>query len=219
MKTPEELLTAVEAGDVATVRELLHDDPTLARARNESGVSAILLARYRHQADILRALLQVETALDIFEAAAIGAAGRVRERLDENPHAARDRSSDGWTALHLACFYGNIESAKHLIAAGADVDAIGANAMANRPLHAAAAGRHTEICKLLLTHGADPDARQHWGYTALHAAAQSGDQLLVELLLEHGADTTAVSEGGDTAAAFAMTGGHAEIARQLSAAG
>ena len=53
----------------------------------------------------------------------------------------------------------------------------------------------------------------------MHAAAQSGDQPLVELLLEHGADTKAVSEGGDTAAAFAMTGGHAEIARQLSAAG
>ena len=43
------------------------------------------------------------------------------------------------------------------------------------PLHAAAAGKHTEIVKLLLDRGASANARQHGGWTPLHAAAQNGD--------------------------------------------
>ena len=40
----------------------------------------------------------------------------------------------------------------------------------------------------LLAGGADPDAQQQGGFTALHAAAQHDDEELAAVLLRHGAD-------------------------------
>src|SRR5207247_7325284 len=52
----------------------------------------------------------------------------------------------------------------------------------------AVAGRHTEIVKLLLDHGADVRARSKGDFTALLFAAQQGDAGCGRLLLESGAD-------------------------------
>ena len=62
----------------------------------------------------------------------------------------------------------------------------GTNDFANQPLHAAAAGRHAEVCRLLLAAGADVNATQHGGYAPLHEVAASGEVELVELFLSAG---------------------------------
>ena len=59
--------------------------------------------------------------------------------------------------------------------------------MQNMPLHAAAAGKHADIVKLLIDHGASVNARQHGGWTALHAAAQNGDVAMAAILIAAGA--------------------------------
>jgi uncharacterized protein len=98
--------------------------------------------------------------------------------------------------------------------AGAPVDTYTANDLANQPLHAAAAGRHLEVCRLLLAAGADVNATQHGGYTPLHEAAQHGDIEMVELFLSAGADPTVrVPEG--TPADLADAAGHQDVARRL----
>jgi ankyrin repeat protein len=48
----------------------------------------------------------------------------------------------------------------------------------------------------LLAHGADVNARQGGGFTALHAAAASSDAELARLLLAAGADATARADDG-----------------------
>jgi ankyrin repeat protein len=63
--------------------------------------------------------------------------------------------------------------------------------MNNLALHAAAAGRHIAIVKLLLESGTPANAQQHGGWTALHAAAQHGDVDMARLLIENGADVSA----------------------------
>jgi ankyrin repeat protein len=215
MATPAEMMAAVAAGDTERVSALLADDDSLASARGEDGVSAVLLARYRFDRPTLDALLATDPELDLFEASAVGRVDRVRTNIDDDPESVHRLSPDGYSALHLAAFFGKPEIARLLLDAGAAVDRYTTNDLANQPLHAAAAGRHIEICRLLLAAGADVDATQHGGYTPLHEAAQHGDYEMVALFLSAGADPTiAVPEGG-TPADLAEVAGHLDVANRL----
>jgi ankyrin repeat protein len=127
--------------------------------------------------------------------------------------------ADGWTALHLACFFGQFDCVEALLELGASVKLRSANTMGNAPLHAAAAGRHREICALLLSHNAEVNAEQAGLYTPLHAAAASGDEDLVRLLLAHEANTKAKSEKGETALDMARARNHAGVVALLERIG
>jgi uncharacterized protein len=180
-----------------------------------AAVSALLHARYRGHREVLDALLAADPEMDVFDAAALGHIDRLRERLVEDPGQATAQAADGFTALHLAAFFGKAVAARVLIDAGADVSAYGANDFANQPLHAAAAGRHVEVCRLLLAAGADVNATQHGGYAPLHEAAGSGDVELAELFLSARADLAARTDGGRTPAEVAEVAGHVDVARRL----
>ncbi len=213
--TQQELIDAVNADDTARVAELLAADPALASARDRAGVSALILSRYRFDRGTTDALLAADPELDVFEATALGYIDRLRERLEEDPARAMAFSPDGFTALHHAAFFGKAEAAGTLIAAGAAVNVHSQNELAVQPLHSAAAGRHHEVCRVLIAAGADVNATQRHGYTPLHAAAQHGDAELVELLLSSGADPSTTKDDGETPADTAETAGHLDVARRL----
>ena len=214
MATPADMMAAVAAGETERVQALLAEDPSLAMARGEDGVSAVLLARYRFDRPTMDALLAADPDLDIFEASAVGRMDRVRAAIDDDRDWVRRLSPDGFTALHLAAFFGKPEVARMLLDAGASVDTYTTNDFANQPLHAAAAGRHLEVCRLLLAAGADVNATQHGGYTPLHEAAQHGDVEMVELFLSAGADASMrVAEGSP--ADLAQAAGHGDVATRL----
>lgn len=206
---------AVAAGDLAAVERALEDDPALAGARREDGVSGILVALYHGQTQIAERLAVARSELDPFEAAALGASARLAQLLDDDAALARAYSRDGWTPLHLAAFFGRLDAARLLLDRRASARAVGRNAMANEPIHAAAAAGNTEIVRLLLDRGADADARQHGGWTALHAAAQSGDAAIAELLVAHGADPAPSNDEGVTPADLAELQGHPDLAVRL----
>lgn len=215
MTLPAEFIAAVDAGDAGAVTAMLAEDRSLASVRGADGVSALLHARYRFHRDVLDALIAADPAMDVFDAAALGHIDRLRHRLDEDPGAARAFAADGFTALHLAAFFGKADATRVLLEAGASALDYGTNDFANQPLHAAAAGRHAEVCRLLLAAGADVNATQHGGYAPLHEVAASGDVELVELFLSAGADPGALNEGGRTPADVAEAAGHVDIARRL----
>jgi len=86
----------------------------------------------------------------------------------------------------------------------------------NTPLHVAAEKGHVEIAKLLLEHGADPNARDMYGATPLHLAAYWGRLDVAKLLLEHGADPNAKEKlGGETPLYWAVSFDHTDIAKLL----
>ncbi len=165
-------------------------------SRDEQGLSPALHALYRGETAEAKSLLPDEP--NIFEAAAFGREERLEELLESDPGLARTFSGDGFTALHLAAFFGHAEAVLLLLDGGADPNAVATSAQIGpvQPLHSAAATGRLECVRLLLAHGADVNARQGGGCTALHAAAASGDTELARLLLAAGADATARADDG-----------------------
>jgi ankyrin repeat protein len=210
-----EVMTAIQAGDKNKLSALLAANPALASARDAAGVSAIMQAVYHRRAELLTLLLAGQPALDIFEASSLGRTDRVSELLRQDPQLVSAWSPDGFTALHLAAFFGQEAVAKLLLQHGADVQLAARNPMQVAPLHAAAAGHNLPLVRILLEHGAQPNARQQKGYTPLHSAAQNGDKVMVELLLANGADRTLANDDGKTPAQTAKDAGHPEVAAML----
>ena len=102
-----------------------------------------------------------------------------------------------------------------LLEHGAAVDTYTRNPLANLPLHAAAAGKHVEVCRILLAAGADVNATQHGGFTPLHEAAQHGDVEMSELFLSAEGNPAAQTDAGETPGDLAAAAGHVDLARRL----
>lgn len=209
------VIDAIKKGDDDRLRELVAADPAHARARDENGVSALLLALYHGRPEAVEALRGPSEPIDVFEAAALGDGGRLADLLDADPELVNRYSPDGFTPLQLASFFGRPEAAALLLERGAETNAVAKNAMRVAALHSAAAAQEHQIVRMLLDNGADPNAQQERGYTALHAAAQHGDRELAELLLEHGADRALAKDDGETPAELAAASGHDELAALL----
>jgi len=203
----DELWQAVAAGDDEAVREAVDARPEVAAERNEEGLSLVLWALYNGRRELVEPILDANPPLDVFDAAAVGRTRGLEELLDAEPELARSWSPDGFTALHLASFFGEEEAARILLERGAEVGLVARNADIHvTPLHSAAAGGHSSIVKLLLEHGADPNAAQDGGFTPLHSAAQNDDRESVDALLAAGADRTLRSDEGKTPADLAGDG-------------
>ncbi|MGE5433422.1 MAG: ankyrin repeat domain-containing protein [Candidatus Doudnabacteria bacterium] len=149
-------------------------------------MSEIMQALYRGDDETARRL--AETAeLDVFEAASLGRAERLRELLAADPVLAQARSDDDFTALHYAAFFDGPETALLLVEHGAEVNAFADNELGVHPLNSAAAAGQRDVAAILLEHGADPNAATRLGFTPLDAAQANGDEKLAELLRSHGA--------------------------------
>lgn len=140
---------------------------------------------------------------DVLEAAALGRLDVLRMHLEGDPDALSARTPEGFTALHLAAFFGGGPAVRVLLGAGASADADGDNDLQVRPLHSATAARDHDAVLALLEAGADPNVRQQGGFTPLLAAAHADDPEMTRMLVEHGADRTLAADDGRDAAAMA----------------
>lgn len=77
-----------------------------------------------------------------------------------------------------------------MIRAGIDLGGVDAPDSSNRPLHWAATFSDAGMVNLLLSHGAQPDAINAQGATALHDAARRGDAGIVQALVRAGASVS-----------------------------
>ncbi len=211
----EQIFLNVGLGKGDTVTEMLHFRPELSRARNASSLSILQFARYMRQDAILDQLVEAGPPLDIFEAATIDRPADVRALLARDPSLATAFSADGFTALHFAAYFGATNAIPALLQGRAGIESVTTNFLTNMPLHAAAAGGHIECTRLLLQAGADPNAKQHGGFTALMTAAFANNRELAELLLAFNADCLILSDEGKSAADVAAGIGNMEIAARL----
>jgi len=216
MNTIADVMKAIQADDIQTLKTIVGTQPELASAKDSNGNSPLLMSSYFGRSSMVSLLLSMGVKPDMFEACAAGLVDEVRRLLRENPGRVNERSHDGWTPLHLAAFFGHLELATIFLDSGAAMLTVSNNNEANLPINAAAAGSRTAVVRLLVGRGCPPDARSSdQGYTALHLAANNGNSELIEFLLLSGADRTLKTGSGETPFDLAVKKGHKSAAESL----
>jgi ankyrin repeat protein len=122
---------------------------------------------------------------------------------------------DGMTALHWAASNADAETARLLVAAKPDLEAV-TRLGAMTPLYLAATNGNAQVVDILLQAGANANTASDTGATALMAAAGSGSVRAVEALIAKGADVNAKDKPhGQTPLMFAAAENRAEVIHVL----
>lgn len=159
-----------------------------ANVRDAKGEHALHLATRDNATKAIAALLRWDK-IDV----------EPRNKVDESP-------------LMLAALGGHLETARQLVAHGADVNKPGW-----APLHYAATRGHVTVMQFLLEHNAYIDAASPNGTTPLMMAAFYGTPSAVKLLLEGGADPMLKNQQDMTAIDFAQRANRADSAEIIAA--
>ena len=210
-RTP--LHTAAERGDVAVVNALLQSKVNL-EILDTHELTALNLALRQVVSENWDAPEHMDVVSALLKSGA-------------NPNAPDPQYG---TPLHLAAEWGDVELAKQLLEAGANVNvehftktAPGAG-NGFTPLHLAVqnppryAGPEL-MMKLLLEHGASPNAMDSSGSTVLHAAVKNNSVSSVDVLLQFNVDTNLKDGKGRTARQLAVELGHDAVVNALDAKG
>ena len=192
------LMKCARTGDLEAVKLLLARGANVNARETREGQTALMWAAAGNHSEVVRELLE--------------------RGADVNAPA-----KSGFTPLMFAAQQGDLESARMLLAAGANVNAATnqeALWQGDTALLVASASGHEALSIFLLEHGADPNAADENGFTALHFAVMKGLALitrvriakyapylvrpnmieLVKALLAHGANPNArvkKADGGD----------------------
>jgi len=162
-------------------------------------------------------------------AAPAGAASFVEAAMNGNRDAVRallkdgvdvnTTQADGMTALHWAAQKGDVELAKVLLYASANLKAT-TRIGGYTPLLIASKNGDAAMIETLTQAGADVNATTMNGTTPLMLAAAAGKPAAVMALIDHGANVNAKEAvKGETALTFAAAFGRADVIRVLAAKG
>ncbi|MBI3880696.1 MAG: ankyrin repeat domain-containing protein [Verrucomicrobia bacterium] len=201
------MVAAIDAGQLASVEFLLAHGWTANQMNAATGESLLGRAERRGQARIAEALRAAGARLSFTDDVRLGHLAVVKEFVRANGSAPLlDR------ALVEAASAGQREVMEWLIESGASVNAT--NTLGRPPLFCIAAIGAADGARLLLDHGADPNAREavrgtgrvlglmDGGFGPIHLAALRGDTNFVALLLAHGAQLELATVNGRTALAL-----------------
>jgi ankyrin repeat protein/L-ascorbate metabolism protein UlaG (beta-lactamase superfamily) len=156
---------------------------------------------------------------EIHQAITAGDRARVAELLRADPTLIRAQNENATRdlPLHTAAIAGNVEIARLLLDAGAEIDC--GDRDESTPLHDAALLRQRDMLDFLISRGADVNRRDRNGAYALSFALSGGDSLTVQHILAAGSDLNFVSPNGTRLMHFAASRGRWEMVERLLARG
>ncbi len=210
------LIYAAGQGHTNTV-SLLIDAGADINALSGLGHTALISASKEGHTDIVKLLINAGADVNF----------RGSYRQDQPRH----RHCDD-TALMTAAFFGKADIVKLLIENGADVNIYDRVSKDTALMCACDNGyycvrgkrveyehKKTASARLILKAGADINARDVDGYTALMHACRNGQIDIVKFLISSGADPTIRDSNGNTAAEIALSLGYVRIANMLMPTG
>jgi ankyrin repeat protein len=152
---------AAALGDQARIEKYLHADTALLDAFSHDGFTPLQLAAFFGHVSLVEFLLN--------------------QGADPNVISRNETFARGVPILQSAVASGKIESARALIARGANVNI--RNAQGMTPLHLAAFEGNEAMVRLLLDEGADIVARMDDGTTPREMAKQKGHDQIARMLI------------------------------------
>lgn len=225
--TVEDLHNAVKEHDASRVQSLLSEGLSVDAAEPD-GSTALFTASRNGDLDIVNLLLHngadanalSHGATALFPASSFGHLEVVKALVEHGADA--NTVSDGDTPLHYAA--GNAARSNtedvvmYLITQGAGLNA--RTRIGRTPLmRACGDGGTLTVARLLIDRGADVNAQDMEGTTALHQASIYGCCDIAQLLLANGASVDALGYKGRTALHMARERGHSEVVELLEHSG
>ncbi|XP_030009388.1 ankyrin repeat domain-containing protein 10-like [Sphaeramia orbicularis] len=128
------------------------------------------------------------------------------EQLSNQAHLTAEDSCYGWTPIHWAAHYGQLECVVHLVQRGCEVNTVSSR-FNQTPTHTAAFGGHPHCVVWLSQAGADVNSQDFTGEAPIHKAARSGSLECIQVLLIAGAEPHVRNASGQTAADLAHAQG------------
>ena len=159
-----DLIAAAERGDAATVRQLIGRGANV-NAQDEKRDSAFLIAGARGRTEVLKVLLAANPDFTL-------------------------TNRYGGTALIPACHYGHVDAVRLLLGTRIDVNHVnnlGWTALLEAVILGDGGAAHTEIVRLLVAHGADPNIADREGVTPLAHARRRNYRAMAAILEKAGA--------------------------------
>ncbi|XP_023819423.1 ankyrin-3 isoform X14 [Oryzias latipes] len=218
------LYMAAQENHLEVVRFLLENSASQSIA-TEDGFTPLAVALQQGHDQVVSLLLENDTKgkvrLPALHIAARKDDTKAAALLLQNDHNADVESKmmvnrtteSGFTPLHIAAHYGNINVATLLLNRAAAVDFMARNDIT--PLHVAAKRGNSNMVKLLLDRGARIEAKTKDGLTPLHCGARSGHEQVVEILLDRGAPILSKTKNGLSPLHMATQGDHLNCVQLL----
>ncbi|KAJ5882525.1 ankyrin [Penicillium soppii] len=213
---------AVSRGYPTAVEQILERKPDLIEAKGHMGRTALSLALFQDQLNIVDSLLEKGADIAVLDdednnslhaAAWGGHLNAAEEILKKKPDLINEKGNGGRTALSFALFRGHLDVFDFLFDKGAEitVDEEGVT-----PFHLAAKGGYLQAVEKIFRSRSDLlNSKDDDGQTALIKASEDGHVDVATYLLKEGADITLKSNNGRTALHMACEDGSVEICKLL----
>lgn len=148
------IFEAARNGEVQVIKNILKENPEVVNTKNKEGFSALTLACYRGNTEVVKLLLKKKADVNI--------------------------SSSMGSPLMAATYKGHLEIVKLLLSKNVNVDEVDQNGTTS--LMFATMFKNIELVKLLISKKADKTIKDKSGKTAFEYATITGEEMIINLL-------------------------------------